>query len=141
MSQDLDKLQAQLDALKAAHAAPAPTPAPQPAAPASDPRIDQLTASLGTLVDVVGKLAQPAPAAPAPTPPATAPSAPSPFSYGAPSGHSLPTQQGIVDLFSLTPAQIKELGPKGVRATLEQLNEIGRDMAGIPHRPKPPAQR
>lgn len=59
----------------------------------------------------------------------------------APSGHGLPTQAGIVDLFSLTDQQRKELGPTRIRATLEQLVQIGNDQAGIPQRPKPPSQR
>jgi hypothetical protein len=59
----------------------------------------------------------------------------------APSGHGLPTQNGIVDLFSLTEQQRKDLGPAGVRKVLEQLVQIGNDQAGIPQRPKPPSQR
>lgn len=87
------------------------------------------------------KATQPAaPAAPtatqapeAPKPPAMAPSAPS--------GHGLPTQAGVVDLFSLTEQQKRDLGPAGIRKVLEQLVQIGNDQAGIPQRPKPPSQR
>ncbi len=90
--------------------------------------------------------------APAPaTPPAssatpsapstTTPAAPPPAAPAAPSPHSLPTANGVVDLFNLTPAQLRELGPQGVRKNLEQLWAIGNQMSGAPERPKPPSQR
>lgn len=96
---------------------------------------DDVVAALGI------KAHQPAaPAAPtatqapeAPKPPAMAPSAPS--------GHGLPTQNGVIDLFSLNQSQIKALTPNGVKETLEKLVSIGNQMAGIPQRPKPPSQR
>jgi hypothetical protein len=69
----------------------------------------------------------------APKPPAAAPSAPS--------AHALPTSNGVVDLFAMTPAQHQQLGPKGVRAALETLWEIGNTMNGMPQRPKVPNQR
>lgn len=83
-----------------------------------------------------------APAAPvAPTAP-TAPVVPNPpAAPSAPNGASLPKQNGITDLFSLTDAQRKDLGPAGVRAVLEELQKVGGQQAGIPQRPKPPAQR
>jgi len=92
----------------------------------------------------MGLAKAPTPAAPVAAPTATTPTeAPKPpaMAPAAPSGHSLPTQNGIVDLFSLTPQQLKDIGPTGVRQALEQFNTIGSQMAGIPQRPKPPSQR
>lgn len=78
-------------------------------------------------------------AAPAATPatempkPAAAPSAPS--------AHTLPTANGVVDLFNLSQPQLQALGPSGVRENLEKLWAIGNQMSGAPARPKPPSQR
>ncbi len=84
---------------------------------------------------------QPAPVQPAatatPAPVVANPAA----ALSAPSGHGLPMQNGVTDLFSLTDQQRKDLGPMGVRKVLEQLQGIGNSDAGIPQRPKPPSQR
>ncbi len=69
----------------------------------------------------------------APKPPAAAPSAPT--------ATSLPTQNGIVDLFALSPVQLRQLGPDGVRENLERLWKIGNQLSGAPTRPKVPSQR
>lgn len=90
----------------------------------------------------MGLAKAPTPAAPAAPTATTAPEVPKPpAAPSAPSGHGLPTQAGVVDLFSLNDQQRKDLGPKGIRQVLEQLSQIGNDQAGIPQRPKPPSQR
>jgi hypothetical protein len=88
------------------------------------------------------KATQPAaiPAAPIATQPTDAPKSPA-MAPTAPSGHSLPTQAGVVDLFALTAQQRKDLGHSGIRKVLEQLTDIGNSQAGIPQRPRPPSQR
>ena len=99
--------------------------------------IAQISAS--TVKAMLAAQTPPAPAqtlAPAPAPaaelprPATAPSAPS--------GHGLPMQNGIIDLFSMTPEQLDKLGPMAVRQSLESLEKIAHDRAGMPARPRPP---
>lgn len=78
---------------------------------------------------------QPATAIPAeaPKPPAAAPSAPS--------GHALPTRDGVPDIFSLDERTIRAMPPSQIRQTLEQLQNLGNQAAGMPQRPKPPSQR
>jgi hypothetical protein len=88
-----------------------------------------------------------------PAPPAVQPAAPAASATSAteapkpaaapaaPSAHTLPTANGVVDLFNLTPAQLQSLGPQGVRDNLEKLWAIGNQMSGAPARPKPPSQR
>lgn len=72
--------------------------------------------------------AAPAAAAPeAPKPPAAAPAAPSPS--------NLPTLNGVVDPFALTPDQIRSLGPMGIRKAIDALADIGKQMSGRPQRP------
>lgn len=105
--------------------------------------VDSFATEADAYLSDMGLVRAPTPAAPAaitatqaqeaPKIPAMAPSAPS--------GHGLPTQGGVVDLFSLTQEQLKALGPKGVRESLEKLSAIGNQLAGIPQRPKPPSQR
>jgi hypothetical protein len=57
---------------------------------------------------------------------------------GAPSTHQLPTSNGLLDPFSMTPAQQAALGPQGMRNALEALWKIGNQMSGAPERPKAP---
>ena len=68
--------------------------------------------------------------------PKTPPAAPS-----APSGHSLPTQNGLTDLFAMSPVQLDQLGPSGVRTALEQIWKIGNQRSGAPTRPMPPTRK
>ncbi len=108
--------------------------------------VEQFGEWLGETVTQLGIKPAPAPTAPAssatPSAPATpAPASPPPAAPAAPSPHSLPTANGVVDLFNLTPAQLRELGPQGVRKHLDQLWAIGNQMSGAPERPKPPSQR
>lgn len=67
------------------------------------------------------------PAAPV-APPAAAPSAPTkvdPLTSG-----------GLVDLFHLSPAQLDQLGPSGVREAFEKALEAGNQRSGAPPRPR-----
>lgn len=66
-------------------------------------------------------------------PPAIAPSAPA--------SNSLPMQNGIVDIFACTPAQLAAMGPQGVRTVLDQLSAIGQQLQGAPQRPKVPQRQ
>jgi len=70
------------------------------------------------------------------TPRAAAPSAPA--------GNSLPTQNGIVDIFALAQndrAALNAMGPEGVKVVLEKLWAIGNQLNGAPARPKVPSSR
>ncbi len=85
---------------------------------------------------------------PASPPPATATATaaadapkPPPLAPSAPSGHGLPTQDGIVDIFSMSEDQRRAMTPMGIRKSLEAMVAIGNSQAGIPQRPKPPSQR
>ena len=60
---------------------------------------------------------------------------------GAPSTHTLPTANGVADLFNMTPTQHQAIGPAGVRKALEELWRIGNQMSGAPERPKAPTSR
>ncbi len=51
------------------------------------------------------------------------------------------TNAGLVDLFSLTPAQIDQFGPSGLRKHFEEATSIGRQLSGAPTRPKLPTSR
>jgi hypothetical protein len=62
--------------------------------------------------------------------PAAAPAAPVP--------HVLPTSGGLTDIWNLTPTQLDQLGPAGVRAELQKHWEHGQRINGAPQRPKPP---
>jgi hypothetical protein len=114
---------------------PPASSAPAPAAPATsgmDARMDKLESMFGTLIE---RLTPAAPtsapaAAAAPSAPAAAPSAPQP--------HSLSTSGGLLNMWALTPAQIDQMGPDGVRQQLEEAWRIGHKMAGAPTRPEPP---
>jgi hypothetical protein len=66
-------------------------------------------------------------------PPAAAPSAPA--------NAALPMQQGMIDIFACTPAQLQQLGPQGVRDVLDKLASIGAQMQGAPQRPKVPSRQ
>jgi len=109
---------------------------------ASDKPDDASAWTASYLADM-GLAKAPTPAAPAANAATTAPIAqPAPAAApSAPSAHALPTANGVVDLFNLTPAQHQALGPSGIRANLEQLWAIGNQMSGAPARPKPPSQR
>ncbi len=73
--------------------------------------------------------------------PPTTPEAPRPaMAPSAPAGNALPTQNGVIDLFSLTPEQLRSLGPQGVRGELEKLWKIGSQLSGAPARPKVPSR-
>lgn len=87
--------------------------------------IERIEASMATLAETVGKLAQPT--APEQRPaPAAAPSAPT--------AHTLPTSHtGIVDIFQ--PGVAEKIGPHETRRALEALWAIGADRDGQPRRP------
>lgn len=106
---------------------------------------DVATWSRDYLVDM-GLGTRPAP--PVVTPPATQPTTATPApaaqvapaaAPAAPSAHTLPTTNGVTDIFQPGVAAI--LGPAGVRENLEKLWAQGNQMNGAPTRPKPPSQR
>lgn len=108
--------------------APATPATPNAAAPLT---AESIAAIVASTVDATVKALRPTTEAPRPAP-AAAPAAPT--------GHSLPTSHGVVDLFNLTPSQLRELGPQGVRKNLEQLWAQGAQLAGAPPRQKPPTK-
>lgn len=122
------------------------------------PTLDQRFASIATMLETaLGKTtAQAAPAAPAavaapapgeidyeklaaaivkaqpaPVVPAAAPRAPVAF--------TLPTSEGVVDLFNCSHEQLQHLGARGVKAALSQLWEEGARRSGAPPRLVPPS--
>jgi len=74
--------------------------------------------------------AAPAATSPEAAKPAAAPAAPVP--------HALPTSGGLTDIWNLTPTQLDQLGPAGVRSELQKHWEHGQRINGAPQRPKPP---
>lgn len=77
----------------------------------------------------------------APTPVA-APSQPPASAPQAPSGSVNPvTHGGIVDLFNLTPAQLAQLGPPGVRAALDQIRTHHAQSSGLARLPRVPERK
>ncbi len=107
-----------------------------PARSSSSDRLDRIEGALDKLVGVLSGQAAPqatpssAPAAPTPPPVAAAPSAPA--------SHNIPTSMGLPNLWAMTSGQIDQMGPDGVRRTLEEAWRIGHKMAGAPARPEPP---
>ena len=122
----------------------APAPAAQPAAaPPAAPAQVAPSVTNESIAEIVARAmaaAQPAPAA-AQAPAPEAPRPPPAMAPSAPTGHSLPTQNGVVDLFSLSRDQLKSLTPAGVRKNLELLEDIANQAAGMPRKPKPPSSR
>ena len=102
---------------------------------------DQYEAAGTTWLTELGLVKATAPPAPATTAATAAPTTPPAAAPSAPTGHGLPTEGGVLNVFSLTPQQIKEVGPAGIRAALEKLQTVGNSLAGMPTRPKPPNQR
>lgn len=75
---------------------------------------------------------------------ATQPEAPRPAPAAAPSAPTsanLPMQNGQVDIFSMTPAQHRAMGPEWMKQQLSTLWRIGEDAQGKPQKPKLPSQR
>lgn len=107
---------------------------------------DDVSTWCAEYLEDMGLKKQPAMNPPVPAPPTTATTAPSAPTLpatapSAPQGHGLPTQDGIVDIFSMTEDQRQQLTPVGVRKALEALVSVGNQRAGMPQRPKPPSQR
>lgn len=83
---------------------------------------------------------QPSTPAPAATPAPSEPAKPPPTAPTAPVPHALPTSGGLVDIWNLTPAQLDQLGPYGVKAEFEKHKEAGARQMGAPPVPKLPSR-
>ncbi len=122
-------------------------PPPSSSAPASaaptgiEERMGKMETMFATLIERL------TPAAPAAAPQAAAPSsepaAPRPPAAAAaapngPNPHTLPTNMGLVDIWNMTPHQIDQLGPQGIRREFEKHKEVGNRLAGAPTKPRIP---
>jgi hypothetical protein len=94
---------------------------------------DNVVSALGIKANQPAATAAPTATTEQPRPPAAAPSAPS--------GANLPMQGGVIDIFAMTPAQLRQQGPEFVRTQLESLWKIGNQLSGAPRRPVAPSQR
>jgi hypothetical protein len=106
--------------------------APASTAPAGEDRLSRIEGALDRMIGVFAQGApQPQEAlqpAAAPRPPAAAPAAPSP--------HTVPTANGLPDIFNMNPSQFRQFCDSGqLRPTLESLWAQGARMAGAPARP------